>query len=167
MGEDEYQENSSENQSGNEGMEEGSNRVCELTDALQRLQAEFENYKKRSEKEKQDFKTYATSELIKKLLPVLDNFALAFSNTESEEFKKGVELIYSQLLTVLEEEGLQPISAEGEMFDPYRHEAIMQEESDEEKGKVIEEFQKGYMLNDKLLRHSKVKVSKGSQEKSN
>ena len=138
-------------------------KVKDLTSTLQRLQADFENYKKRVEKEKSDFKQYATAELIKKLLPVLDNFELAFKNKDDKEFKKGIELIYAQFLSVLEEQGLKPIMSEGEIFNPYLHEAMMQETSAKPAGTIIEEFQKGYMIGNKVIRHSKVKVSKGSE----
>ena len=135
--------------------------IKELTETLQRLQAEFENYKKRIDNEKQDFIKYAKAEMINKLLPVLDSFELALrNNKDHEKFLKGVELIYAQLYSLLEAEGLRPIKAEGQIFNPYNHEVLMSKETDKEEGIVLEELQKGYMLNDKVLRHSKVKVSK-------
>jgi len=135
--------------------------ITELTDTLQRLQAEFENYKKRIEKEKVEFLSYAKADLIAKLLPILDSFELALKNTtDKDKFIKGVELIFAQLYSLLESEGLKPINALGEKFNPYKHEVLMKQESDKEEDTVLEEMQKGYMLNDKILRHSKVKVSK-------
>jgi molecular chaperone GrpE len=93
---------------------------------------------------------------------VLDNFEVALKNTEnSAEFVKGVEMIYAQMMDVLGKAGLKRIDAEGKKFNPYVHEALMQEPSGRDEGIIIEEFQKGYMLNDSVLRHSKVKVSKG------
>jgi molecular chaperone GrpE len=129
------------------------------------VQADFENYKKRTEKEKADFTRIACSGLIEEILPIMDTFEIALKNKENQkEFVKGVEMIYSQLFSTLEKIGLKPIESEGKKFDPYLHEALMQEESDEEQGVVIEEFQKGYSLNGKVIRHSKVKVSKGKKK---
>lgn len=136
-------------------------KIKELTETLQRLQAEFENYKKRIDKEKGEFVKYSKHEVIAKILPILDSFELAIKNAKNNpNFLKGVELIFSQLYSTLESEGLRPIEALGKKFDPYKHEVLMQEASDKEEDVVLEELQKGYMLNDKVLRHSKVKVSK-------
>lgn len=135
--------------------------IAELTELLQRLQAEFENYKKRVDKEKQEFCKLANAEFVSKLLPILDSFELALINKDKkEDFVKGVELIYSQLFDVLEKQGLRPIQALGRKFDPYSHEALLQQESDKEENLVLEELQKGYMFNNKLVRTSKVKISK-------
>ncbi|MAG08513.1 nucleotide exchange factor GrpE [Candidatus Woesearchaeota archaeon] len=136
----------------------------ELTDSLQVLQAEFENYKKRTEKEKQEFVKYAKGELVRNLLPVLDSFEHALKDKDKkEEFIKGVEQIFAQFYSILEQEGLRPIDASGKMFDPYKHDALLQEKSDKEDGTVLEELQKGYMLNDKMIRPTKVKVSKNER----
>lgn len=136
-------------------------KIKELTETLQRLQAEFENYKKRVEKEKSDFVKYSKAELISKLLPILDSFELALKNNKDPKgFEKGVELIFSQLYQTLEQEGVKPIKALSDKFDPYKHEVLLKEKSDKEEDIVLEELQKGYMLNDKVIRHSKVKVSK-------
>ena len=133
----------------------------ELVCDLQRLQAEFENYKKRIEKEKAEYKAYAEKEFITKLLPILDSFELALpSKQDSENFRKGIELIYSQLYTLLEKEGLKPIRSTGEKLDPYKHEVLMQEISEKEDNTIIEEFSKGYFFKDSVLRTSKVKISK-------
>lgn len=139
--------------------------IKDLTDTLQRLQAEFENYKKRIEAEKKEFVKYSKAELILRLLPVLDSFELALKNSQDlEKFKKGVELIYAQLYSVLEQEGVRPIKALGERCDPYKHEVLLKDDSDKEEDVVLEELQKGYMLHDKVLRHSKVKVSKKAEK---
>lgn len=131
-----------------------------LKDTLQRLQAEFQNYQKRTQDEKTRFANLANEELIKKLIPVLDNFELALKHSKKEtEFVEGMELIYSQLLEILEQEGLQKIDTTGK-FDPHKHEAIMVEETENEGGQILQELQKGYMLNDKIVRTSKVKISK-------
>ena len=141
-------------------LEESNKKIDELTDTLKRLQAEFENYKKRVEKEKTEFAAYACSDIIEELLPVMDSFEIALKNTsEHEKFVKGVQMIYSQIYSALSSKGLKPIEAVGKKFDPYRHEVLMKEESEKEDDIVLEEFQKGYMLNDRVIRHSKVKVS--------
>lgn len=135
-------------------------KIEELTELLQRVQADFENYKKQIEKEKAEFVKYVTEKLIVKLLPVLDSFEIALKNTDDKEkFVKGVELIFSQLYSTLEQEGLKPIKAVGEHFDPYRHEVLMKEKSEKE-DVILEELQKGYTLNGKVIRHSKVKIGK-------
>ncbi|MBI2650360.1 nucleotide exchange factor GrpE [Candidatus Woesearchaeota archaeon] len=139
---------------------EEKQKIDELTDTLKRLQAEFENYKKWNSKEKTEFVKYAHADVISQLLPVLDSFEIALKNTsDKEKFVEGIKIIYAQFHSILEAEGLKPIKATGEKFDPYRHEVLMKEESDKPEETILEEFQKGYMLNDKVLRHSKVKVS--------
>jgi molecular chaperone GrpE len=141
--------------------DEKDKKIEELTDTLQRLQAEFENYRKYVEKQSHDFRKYAKADLICNLLSVLDSFELALKNTsDKEKFVKGVELIFSQLFSTLEKEGLRPIKAEGEKLDPLKHEVLLKEKSDKEEDMVIEELQKGYMLGEKVIRHSKVKVSR-------
>lgn len=140
--------------------------IAELTDTLQRTQAEFENYKKRVDKEKGEFVKYAKAELIQKILPTLDTFEIALKSiSDKEKFVKGMEMIYAQLFSTLESEGLKPIESLGKKFDPYLHEVMLKEKSDKDEGMVLEELQKGYMLNDKVLRHSKVKISEKAKEK--
>jgi len=142
-------------------------KIHELTDTLQRLQAEFENYRKRAEKEKTECRKYVVAEFIKKLLPVLDSFELALKNTDDkEEFMKGVEMIYAQFHGVLEAEGLRPIKAVGEKCDPYKHEVLLKQESDKDEDIILEELQKGYGVNELIIRHSKVKVSEKKKESS-
>ena len=139
---------------------EKTQKIEELTDALKRLQAEFENYKKRVDREKIEFMKYAHADVIEKILPVLDSFEIALKNTiDKEKFVEGIKMIYSQLYSALEAEGLRPIKATGEKFDPYKHEVLMKEESYKPEDTILEEFQKGYMLNDRVIRHSKVKIS--------
>ena len=141
-------------------LEEKSQKIDELTDTLKRLQAEFENYKKWNAKEKAEFAKYAHADVIAQMLPVLDSFEIALKNTnDKDKFIEGMKIVYAQFRSMLEAEGLRPIKATGEKFDPYRHEVLMKEESDKPEETILEEFQKGYMLNDKVLRHSKVKVS--------
>ena len=140
--------------------------IAELTDTLQRLQAEFENYKKRVDKEKAEFVKYAEAELIYKLLPLLDTFEIALKSTnDKDKFVKGMEMVYAQLISTLKSEGLRPIEALGKKFDPYLHEVMLKQKSDGDDGVVLEELQKGYMLNGKVLRHTKVKVSEKVEEK--
>jgi molecular chaperone GrpE len=138
-----------------------TDKVKELTDDLQRLQAEFENYKKRCEKENHKFREYSKADLVKKLLPVLDSMELALKSThKNDEFVSGVKLIFGQLFSALEDEGLRRINSLGNKFDPYRHEVLMSEKSDKEEGTILEELQPGYMFKEAVLRHSKVKIAK-------
>ena len=140
--------------------------LAEYTDQLKRLQAEFENYCKRVEKENSAFKKYAKAEIIKKLLPVLDSFELALrNNQDKEKFMMGVEMIYAQLFQILEDEGLRKIDVLGKKFDPYYHEVLMTEHAKEKEEDVVtEEMQKGYMLNEAVIRYSKVKINKKPTE---
>lgn len=131
---------------------------------LIRAQADFDNFRKRTRLEKEDFAKYASFKLIEQLLPVVDNFDRAIQTSrETRDFDgmlKGVEMTFRQLDQVLAQEGLAAMDAIGQPFDPDRHQAIMQVESDEyEEGIVVEEIQKGYMLKDKVLRPAMVKVS--------
>ena len=139
-------------------------KIAELTDTLQRLQADFENYKKRVDKENQQYAKYSNMKLIANMLPLLDSFELAIKNANGSDiskFRKGVELIFAQFFSMLEKEGLRPINAVNQKLDPYKHEVLMQQECEEKQdGIVLEEFQKGYMFNDAVIRHSKVKIGK-------
>ncbi|MFH1641708.1 MAG: nucleotide exchange factor GrpE [Nanoarchaeota archaeon] len=135
-------------------------KIEELTESLQRLQAEFENYKKYIDNSKKDMMDYAKANMIDKILPILDSFEMALKNyCDKEKFVKGVELIYSQLYTMLEKEGLRKIAAEGKL-NPNLHDVLLKEKSDKEEDTILEELQKGYMLGDKVLRYARVKVSK-------
>ncbi len=129
-----------------------------------RAQADFDNFRRRARLEKEEFAKYASMELLGQLLPVVDNLERALqsarTSNDAEALRKGVEMIAKQFLQVLEKEGLRPIEAVGQTFNPDCHEAIMQVESDEhEQGTVVEEVQKGYVLKDKVLRPAMVKVS--------
>ena len=138
-----------------------TDKVQELTNLLQRLQAEFENYKKRVDKDKQNFCKHANVEFVLKFLPILDSFELALkTNSENDDFVKGIELIYSQFFDILEKQGLKQIDALNKKFDPHFHEVLLQEESAQEPNMVIEILQKGYLFNDRLIRTAKVKLSK-------
>lgn len=133
-----------------------------LLDRLARAQAEFENARRRASKEQQDFRDYATADTVKALLPVLDSFERALTvKSEPGDFRSGIELIYKQLQDALAKQGVQPIAAKGEPFDPHVHEAIeMVETSDAADHEVLEELQRGYKLKDRLLRPAMVKVAK-------
>jgi molecular chaperone GrpE len=128
--------------------------------------AEFENFKRRKEKEFLEILQNANEELIIELLPVVDDFErfLLHANDENqnvESLKQGMELIYKKLMQVLEKQGLKPIESIGEEFDAEKHQALMQIDSDEhESGKVVNEHLKGYTLNGKVIRHSQVLVAK-------
>lgn len=125
-----------------------------------RLMADFQNYKKRVEKEKTDLYSYANEKIVTELLAVLDNFERALAHEDSGDgFKEGMEMIFKQLMDVLEKSGLAEIPALGEDFDPNFHNAVMTEETEEyESGKVSGVLQKGYTLNGKVIRPSMVKV---------
>jgi molecular chaperone GrpE len=133
-----------------------------LIDRLARLQAEFENARKRNAREQQDFREYAVSDALKAMLPTLDSFERALqTNKEKSEFRSGIELIYKQLQDALQKLGLRPVPATGEPFDPHLHEAIeMVDTTDAEDHQIIEELQRGYKLKDRLLRPSMVKVAR-------
>lgn len=137
-----------------------------LLDRLARLQAEFENARKRAAKEQQDFREYAQTDAIKALLPILDSFERALQlPSQAEEFRSGIELIYKQLQDALTKLGVRPIPAKGEPFDPHLHQAIeMVETSEVPDHHVIEELQRGYKFKDRLLRPSMVKVAKNSKK---
>lgn len=131
---------------------------------LLRVQADYDNFRRRTVKEKEELAQYATSKLVTELLPVLDNFERALSTTpagaESEAFAKGVNMIFRQLEGALKAEGLTAMETVGQPFNPEYHQAIMQVESEEyEEGIVTEEVQKGYLLKNKVLRPAMVKVS--------
>jgi len=134
-----------------------------LLDRLARLQAEFENARKRATREQQDYREYAVADALKSLLPVLDSFerALHASAADGNDIRSGVELIYKQLQDSLTKLGVNPIVAKGQTFDPRFHQAIEMVDTEEaEDHEVLEELQRGYKLKDRLLRPSMVKVAR-------
>lgn len=153
-------------------LKEDADKAKEYWERLLRLQADFDNTRKRVEKEKQDFTRFANEAIILELLNVLDDLERAVGLAESKHedlqaFLKGVEMILAHLYEMLKEYGLRPVEAEGKPFDPHLHEALMQAENkDLPEHTVIEELQKGYMLNDRVIRTAKVKVSKQPQVES-
>ncbi|HJZ12940.1 MAG TPA: nucleotide exchange factor GrpE [Acidobacteriota bacterium] len=136
---------------------------AELQDRLLRKHADFDNYRKRTEKDKQEFKRFALSDFMSELILILDNFERALAHSEEQsgqEYRKGVELIYRQLRDLMEKKGVKAIQVEGEQFDPNYHEAIARElRNDLPDNTILEELQKGYLLHNKLLRPAMVKVS--------
>ena len=137
-----------------------------LVDRLARLQAEFENARKRALREQQEFRDFATADAIKALLPAIDSFERALQSPASQpgEFRSGVELIYKQLQDALTRLGVRPVPTKGVTFDPHVHEAIeMVETSEVPDHQVIEELQRGYTLKDRLLRPAMVKVAQNSK----
>jgi molecular chaperone GrpE len=147
-------------------LEEAKIEIGELKDKYIRLYAEFENYRRRTAKEKLDLISTATSGLLKSLLPVVDDFERAIASFEAlkspemDAFKEGVELIYSKLMRTLENEGLKVMEIENSEFNSDFHESVAQfpASSEEQKGKVVEVLEKGYFLNDKVIRYAKVVV---------
>ena len=139
-------------------------KIDELTDRLTRQMAEFDNFRKRTEKEKSQMYEIGAKDIIEKILPVVDNFERGLSSMGEEEiatpFAEGMEKIYKQLMTTLEGIGVKPIEAVGQEFNPDFHNAVMHVEAEELGENIIsEEFQKGYMYRDSVVRHSMVKVA--------
>ena len=138
--------------------------IEELTDRLTRQMAEFDNFRKRTEKEKSAMYEVGAKDIIEKILPVIDNFERGLSAPPADEstkaFVDGMDMIYKQLLKTLEESGVKAIEAVGQEFDPNFHNAVMHVE-DESVGEnvIVEEFQKGYLYRDSVVRHSMVKVA--------
>ncbi|HIS47385.1 MAG TPA: nucleotide exchange factor GrpE [Candidatus Scybalocola faecigallinarum] len=138
--------------------------IEELTDRLMRQMAEFDNFRKRTEREKAQMFDSGAGDIIEKILPVIDDMerGLAALNDEEKEtsFAKGMEMIYKKFIGILNNAGVEPIDAAGKEFDPNFHNAVMQSPSDEvESGYVVQELQKGYMYKEKVLRHSMVIVA--------
>ncbi len=132
---------------------------------LQRLAADYDNYQKRSAKQITDNVAYEKDKIVKSLLPVLDNFEYILANTAcgaaDETLLKGVKIIYDQMLDVLKGYGIEQVKSAGEQFNPAHHEAIThRSENDKEEGLVLEELQKGYKLNGRLIRASRVVINK-------
>ena len=133
----------------------------ELVDTLQRVQAEFENYRKRAARDQESLVARAHERLVKELLPVLDDLERALEAAEAHEeakLEEGVELVARSLAAVLRKEGLQEVPSEGK-FDPHVHEALLSQPSEAEAGSVIEVLQKGYRLGDRVLRPARVVVA--------
>lgn len=142
-------------------IEQLENQVQEYRDKLQRSQADFENFKKRSIKEKQEFVKYANEGLILKVLEAYEDLGRALEVKEDKDLREGVELIYKKIDKILKDEGVEEIETEHQKFDPYKHEALMTQKNDDyENNEIIQDLQKGYTLNSKVIRYSKVIVCK-------
>ena len=162
-GSEEVEETKEKKLFGKKKKDKKDEKIEELTDRVKRQMAEFENFRKRTEKEKAGMYAVGAKDVIEKILPVVDNFerGLATVPEESKEdpFVDGMNRIYKQLMTELENIGVKPIEAVGQEFDPNLHNAVMQVESDEyESGVVAQELQKGYTNHDMVVRHSMVGV---------
>ncbi|PIN76568.1 nucleotide exchange factor GrpE [Candidatus Woesearchaeota archaeon CG10_big_fil_rev_8_21_14_0_10_36_11] len=138
----------------------------EMRELLQRTQAQFENYRKQTEKRVIEMEQMASKQIIEQFLPIIDNLELALKNKcdAKDEFVQGIELIYAQLKTLLADNGIETIKTTNELFDPYFHEALMKVESETPENTIVEEFQKGFMLHGHVIRHAKVTISAGKKE---
>lgn len=164
----EEQEQNDTNKTSAEGSEE-KEETCEevkededLNTKYLRLMADFQNYKKRTEKQKSEIHAYANEKIVLKLIEVMDNFerALGADASEGDSFKQGIEMIFKQLSDVLTDAGVKEIEAESTVFDPNFHNAVMMEDTDKvESGMISEVLQKGYTLNGKVIRPAMVKVA--------
>jgi len=140
-------------------------------DRLLRVSAEFDNYKKRTSRELEEFRKFANQSLIKELLSVVDNLELAMDSTNGHQtidqgLLQGLQMTHKEILKVFEKFNVKPIEAKGQVFDPNFHEAVMQEETDEvEANTIVNELQKGYLINDRLLRPSMVVVARSRANK--
>lgn len=136
----------------------------EIYDRMLRIQAEFDNFKRRTQKEKIAERKYKSQDLANELLPVLDNFERALqveNNDATSSIIEGITMVYQQLLDALKSQGIEEIDCVGKPFDPNLHHAVMQvEDEEQESNTVVEELQTGYMLEDRVLRPSMVKVNK-------
>lgn len=145
--------------------------AAEYKDKYLRLYAEFENARKRMERDKAEFLRYANQELLADFLDILDDLersleAAKAKHEDYDAFLKGIEMIMAHVYDLLRKNDVAPIEAKGKQFDPHCHEALMQEERDDvEEGVVVDEFQKGYMLGERVLRTNKVKVAKKKEQK--
>ncbi|MBR3725425.1 MAG: nucleotide exchange factor GrpE [Bacteroidales bacterium] len=143
-------------------VQEMGEKLAEMNDKYLRLYSEYENYRKRTTTEKADLIINGSKDMIKAILPVVDDMERALSAmTDADSAKEGVQLIYNKLMNILSQKGLKPIEAKGEKFDENLHEAVTQFPAVEEgqKGLVVDVVEKGYFLNDKVLRYAKVVVA--------
>ena len=131
----------------------------ERLNQLKYLQADFDNYRKKFDKEKEDIIKLANENLIKELLVVVDDFERSLIQIQDEEIKNGLLLIYKNLIKILEKHGLKKIESIGQKFDPNYHEVLMKENSDKEDGMILEELTKGFILKSKVIRPSQVKIA--------
>jgi len=136
----------------------------EYENLAKKIQAEFENFKKQCEKHNDNLAKYSSRDVLQRMLPIFDSFESALK--EKNFNREGLIVLHKQLNEIFEKEGLRPINAEGQCFDPYKHEVLIKDNKDSVDDNIItEEIQKGYMLQDQVLRHSKVKVNQKKGEK--
>jgi len=162
----EKKEQTTQTQTEEKTQQEDQNIVEDYTKTLQRLQADFDNHIKRTKKEKEELEKYATAKLAVKLLNVADDFERTMkllNETQDKKLTQGLEMVQKHLFKILEEEGIKQINAKGNKFDPFKHE-IIDLRNGEKDDMVIEELQKGYTMHDKVLRTSKVIVSKKEEK---
>ncbi|MEM3091329.1 MAG: nucleotide exchange factor GrpE [Candidatus Pacearchaeota archaeon] len=145
-------------------LEEKTKLAEERLNQIKYLQADFDNYRKNFDKEKEKIIELANENLIKELLVIIDDFERSLHSIENEKNKEGLMLLHKKFFKLLENYGLKKIESLGKKFDPYYHEALLKERSDKEDGIVLEEIQPGYLLKSKVIRHSKVKVSEKNQK---
>lgn len=147
-------------QSENDKLQEMGEKLAEMNDKYMRVYSEYENYRKRTNLEKADLILNGGKDVIKSILPIVDDMERALAHMADGAEKEGVQLIFNKLMTTLEQKGLTPIVAKGEKFDENLHEAVTQFPAPTEdlKGKVVDEVEKGYYLNGKVLRYAKVVV---------
>lgn len=148
-------------------LEEAKAQAAEYLDGWQRAQAEFSNYKKRQEAERGQMQARVTADVLRKILPVVDDFERALATMPDDlsqsSWSEGISLIKAKLDTILDSEGVKPIETDGQMFDPIYHEAVTYEEAkDYEEGQIVGEVQRGYMLGERVLRPALVRVAKAS-----
>ncbi len=152
----------------NQALEQKTKEAAEANDRYLRTYADFENYRKRMQRDLADFRKYANEQLAMELLSVVDHLALALKHAAeagetNEGLRQGVELVYKQFRDVLEKFGVKPFKAEGEPFDPAKHDAVMQvSTSNAPENTVVQVFQDGYLYHEKILRHAKVGVAKAA-----
>ena len=160
------EEDENEEPSGPKNLREAQAQINELEDRLLRLTADYENFRKRAQREKNEARQFANQHLLEKQLPILDNFEMALTAAENADsaIRDGIQMIYDQFNDVLKDVGVEKVDAEGELFDPNLHEAISQQETvDIEEGTVVEQIQSGYKLNDRLVRPARVVVAKAPE----
>ena len=160
------QEPDEETPAGPGTMDEARAEIGDLSERLLRLQADFENFRKRAQREKDEARQFANQSLIEKQLPILDNFEMALAAVKDADpaLRDGVQMIFDQLLGILRDSGVETIDATGEDFDPNLHEAISQQETTEaEPGTVVEQVQRGYRLHERLVRPARVVVAKAPE----
>jgi molecular chaperone GrpE len=165
LNDQEAEKNDAQNPAESPSIEDLQRDLAGVQDRLLRTAAEFDNYRKRIDRERRELSEFAASDVLAELLAIIDNLerALITPGAEDDPFRKGVELIHKQMLDLLRKRGVRPIEATGTMFDPRYHNAVIHEESSEHPdGEVIQELQRGYMLGERLLRPAMVKVAKSS-----